>query len=82
MYAFDQDFRIIFVVVLTLRSEGSLFPALTVNHQINPGIISYGRATMNECINNSTSAYLHRSSAWLGGLPRWICCLEWLGFME
>jgi macrolide transport system ATP-binding/permease protein len=36
-------------------------------HQIDPGIIAYGQATMNERINNSTSAYLHRSSAWLVG---------------
>ncbi len=66
---FNQDpSNYFFVVVRTLQAEDSLFPALTAAiHQIDPGIITYSQATMNERINNSTSAYLHRSSAWLVG---------------
>ena len=36
-------------------------------HQIDPGIATYAESTMTDTINNSQSAYLHRSSAWLVG---------------
>jgi ABC-type antimicrobial peptide transport system permease subunit len=36
-------------------------------HRIDPGIVTGGEATMSARINDSQSAYLHRSSAWLVG---------------
>ena len=39
----------------------------TVVHQIDPGLGTVGEATMEQRIHNSSSAYLHRSSAWVVG---------------
>jgi macrolide transport system ATP-binding/permease protein len=36
-------------------------------HEIDPGIGTEGETTMTSRINNSPTAYLHRSSAWLVG---------------
>ena len=45
-----------------------MLPTLAATiHQIDPDIATAGEATMNDEINNSQSAYLHRSSAWLVG---------------
>ncbi|HMJ60927.1 MAG TPA: ABC transporter permease, partial [Bryobacteraceae bacterium] len=56
------------LVVRTSQTEQSLIPALAAAiHQINPGIVTSGGAAMSERINDSQSAYLHRSSAWLVG---------------
>jgi macrolide transport system ATP-binding/permease protein len=56
------------VVVRTSQSEQSLLPVLTATiHDIDPGILTAGGATMSAKINDSPSAYLHRSSAWLVG---------------
>jgi macrolide transport system ATP-binding/permease protein len=56
------------VIVRTLQSGPSLLPAVAAAiHQIDPGIVTGGEATMNERIKDSPSAYLHRSSAWLVG---------------
>jgi macrolide transport system ATP-binding/permease protein len=56
------------VVVRTSLDEESLLSTLTATvRQIDPDIVSSGGATMNDRINNSFSAYLHRSSAWLMG---------------
>jgi len=54
------------LVVRTSQTEGSILPAL-VNaiHQVDPGIGTMDETTMAERINNSPSAYMHRSSAWL-----------------
>jgi predicted permease len=67
MYApFNQSpSNYFFVIVRTAQSEEAIFPTLTAAiHQVDPGIISYNQATMNDCINNT---YLHRSAAWLVG---------------
>jgi len=56
------------LVVRTSQAEQSLLPALNAAiHQINPGIVTAGGAAMSQRINDSQSAYLHRSSAWLVG---------------
>jgi predicted permease len=56
------------VVVRTSRAEQSLLPAMrAVIHQIDPDIVTPSGSTMLEVINDSQSAYMHRSSAWLVG---------------
>jgi len=56
------------LVVRTRDAEESLLPVLAATiRQIDPGIVTYRGATMNERIHDSPSAYLHRSSAWLVG---------------
>jgi macrolide transport system ATP-binding/permease protein len=56
------------VVVRTSQAEQSLLPALIgVIHQIDPGIVTSDTVTMSDRINDSPSAYLRRSSAWLVG---------------
>jgi predicted permease len=56
------------LAVRTSGDEKSLLPALTaVVHEIDPGIGTSDPATMNQRIDNSQTAYLHRSAAWLVG---------------
>jgi predicted permease len=56
------------VAVRTSLAEQALIPAMTAAiHQIDPGIAAFGGATMTDVINDSPSAYIHRSSAWLVG---------------
>jgi ABC-type antimicrobial peptide transport system permease subunit len=56
------------VVVRTSQDERPLLPALTATiHRIDPGILTVRGMAMNDRINNSQSAYLHRSLAWLVG---------------
>jgi macrolide transport system ATP-binding/permease protein len=56
------------IAVRTSQAEQSLLPTLTASiHQIDPGIVTYAGAAMNDRIHDSPSAYLHRSSAWLVG---------------
>jgi predicted permease len=63
--ATDDSF---YLVVRTMQAEASLFPALmTVIHEVDPGIATYGAVTMSERIHDSPSAYLHRSSAYVVG---------------
>jgi predicted permease len=54
------------LVVRTSQDEASLLPAL-VNavHQVDSGIGAIDESTMAGRINNSPTAYMHRSSAWL-----------------
>jgi len=40
---------------------------VSVIHQIDPSLAAYGGIAMTDRINDSPSAYLHRSSAWLVG---------------
>src|SRR5258708_9831980 len=55
-------------MVRTSQGEESVLPLLgAAIHQIDPGLGTKGEATMNQRINDSPSAYLHRSSAWLVG---------------
>ncbi len=66
---FNQDAGNLFgVVVRTSQAEQPLLPAMTETmREIDPGILTMGGKTMNEAINGSAPAYLHRSSAWLVG---------------
>jgi len=57
-----------FVVARTAQSEASLLPSLVAAiHQVDPGIGTMNEITMAGKINDSPSAYMHRSSAWLVG---------------
>lgn len=61
----DTDFNI---VVRTSQSETSLLPALVAAiHEVDPGMGTMNEMTMASKINQSPSAYIHRSSAWLVG---------------
>jgi predicted permease len=66
---FDQEpDNSFFVLVRTSHAEESLIPAMAaLIHKLDPGIVISEGSTMTERINNSSSAYLHRSSAWLVG---------------
>jgi len=56
------------LVVRTKQSEQSILPHLSATiRQIDPTIVTYRGVTMAEKIQDSQSAYLHRSSAWLVG---------------
>lgn len=56
------------VVVRTTQDAQSLLPALAAAiHGIDPGVATEDERTMEVRINDSQSAYLHRSSAWLVG---------------
>jgi len=56
------------VVVRTSREEASLLPALrTALHEVDRDMVPIGGSTMVSRINNSQSAYMHRTVAWLVG---------------
>ncbi|MGA2075452.1 MAG: FtsX-like permease family protein, partial [Terriglobia bacterium] len=56
------------VVARTSQDEASMLRTLVAAiHQIDPGIGTASEQTMTERANDSQTAYLHRSSAWLGG---------------
>jgi ABC-type antimicrobial peptide transport system permease subunit len=56
------------LVVRTSQAEGSLLPALAATiRQIDPGIVTIGGMAMTDRIDDSASAYIHRSLAWLVG---------------
>jgi macrolide transport system ATP-binding/permease protein len=56
------------LIARTSQTEASLLPALSATiHQIDPGIGVINESTMTQRINDSQTAYLHRSSAWLVG---------------
>jgi len=61
----NPDFAL---AVRTSQDEASLLPTLlSTIHQIDPEIGTYDEATMTQRIDDSETAYLHRSSAWLVG---------------
>ncbi|MGO8791909.1 MAG: ADOP family duplicated permease [Terriglobia bacterium] len=66
---FDQSPDTYFaVVVRTSQAEQSMLPTLdAVIHQIDPDLGTRGEMTMTQRINDSSTAYLHRSSTWLIG---------------
>jgi macrolide transport system ATP-binding/permease protein len=68
-YPFNQSTDSYFsLVVRTSQAEQSVLPALIATiHQIDPNLGTTGEATMLGRINDSPSAYLHRSSTWLVG---------------
>ncbi|HTT17573.1 MAG TPA: ABC transporter permease [Candidatus Sulfotelmatobacter sp.] len=56
------------IVARTAGSETSLLPALVAAiREVDPGIGTMNEMTFESKINQSPSAYLHRSSAWLVG---------------
>jgi predicted permease len=56
------------LVVRTAQDEKLVLPALVAAiHEIDPGIGALNEITMVQRINESQTAYLHRSSAWLVG---------------
>lgn len=68
-YPFNQSPDPYFsLVVRTSQDEGSVLPAIVAAiHEIDPGIGALKETTMAHRINDSPSAYLHRSSAWMVG---------------
>jgi len=68
-YAFGQETDTYFsLVARTSQDEASLLPALVAAvHEVDPGIGAIDETTMTAKINDSPSAYLHRSAAWLVG---------------
>jgi macrolide transport system ATP-binding/permease protein len=68
-YPFNQSTDSYFsLVVRTSQAEQSVLPVLIATiHQIDPNLGTTGEATLMEKINDSPSAYLHRSSTWLVG---------------
>jgi len=57
------------ILVRTAQPDGSLFSRIAAAvHGLDPYITVSGGDTMMERINESPSAYLHRSAAWLVGL--------------
>jgi macrolide transport system ATP-binding/permease protein len=56
------------IVARTAQSEASLLPALVAAvREVDPGIGTMNEMTFTSKIDQSPSAYLHRSSAWLVG---------------
>jgi macrolide transport system ATP-binding/permease protein len=56
------------VIVRTSQEPGSILPALgQAIHRLHSDLGTSGEATMKGRIDNSMTAYLHRSSAWLVG---------------
>jgi predicted permease len=56
------------LVVRTSQAEATMLPVLRATvHQIDPGIGVFDEQTELQRINDSQTAYLHRSSAWLVG---------------
>lgn len=68
-YPFNQSTDTYFsLVARTSQSENSLLPTLVAAvHQIDPGIGIQDEVTMADRMNNSPTAYMHRSAAWLVG---------------
>ncbi len=68
-YPFNQGADTYFsLVVRTSQSEQSVLPALVrAIREVDPGIGTMNPITMKARINESPSAYLHRSAAWLVG---------------
>ncbi len=55
-----------YVTLRTSQSPEAILPSMVkVVHQVDPGLIADGEDTMTGRINNSQSAYLHRSAAWI-----------------
>jgi len=54
------------LIVRTSNSESAMLPSLVAAvHEVDPGIGTVGETTMAARINDSQTAYLHRSAAWL-----------------
>ena len=61
----SSDFSL---VLRTSQDAQTLFPTITATiHSINPSLTAHHPLTMEERIQDSPTAYLHRASAWLVG---------------
>jgi len=81
-YPFNQNTDSYFsLVVRTSQNEQSLLPTMVAAiHEIDPGIGTRDESTMIDRINDSPTAYMHRSSAWLvGGFAALALCLGVVG---
>ena len=57
-----------YVTLRTSQSERAVLPSMVrAVHSLDPGLIVNGDETMTDRINDSESAYLHRSAAWVAG---------------
>jgi macrolide transport system ATP-binding/permease protein len=66
MYQGPDNFVIL--AARTAQDEASLLPVLVSTlHQVDPNLGVYGEQTMNQTINGTQSALLHRFSTWLVG---------------
>jgi macrolide transport system ATP-binding/permease protein len=67
--AHNQDADSFFALVVRTSGDAkSILPSLNAAvHQVDPGIGTFGELTMQQRINDSQTAYLHRSAAWLVG---------------
>lgn len=68
-YPFNQSPDTYFsLVVRTSQAEGSLLSSIVAAvHEVDPGIGTMNEMTMARKINDSPTAYMHRSSAWVVG---------------
>jgi predicted permease len=68
-FPFNQSPENYFILVVPTSQAGEpLLPSISAAiHRINPAVVTAGGAAMSKRINDSQSAYLHRSSAWLVG---------------
>jgi len=68
-HPFNQDVSTDFVMIArTSQKAEAVLPTLgSAIHQLHPDVGSRGEATMQGRIDNSMTAYLHRSAAWLVG---------------
>jgi predicted permease len=68
-YPFNQSPDTYFsLVVRTSQSEASMLPSVVAGvREVDPGIGTLDVMTMADKINNSPTAYMHRSAAWLVG---------------
>ena len=66
---FTQDwYHSFYLVVRTAQNEASFLPELAAAvHRLDPQLATSDEAGLEEIIQQSQSAYLHRSSAWLVG---------------
>jgi macrolide transport system ATP-binding/permease protein len=64
---FNQNpFNNFYVTVRTSQSEKAILPSLVkAVHAIDPGLIADEEESMTDRIDNSQTAYLHRSAAWV-----------------
>jgi macrolide transport system ATP-binding/permease protein len=57
-----------YVTLRTSQSERAVLPSMVqAVHSLDPGLIADRDETMTDRINDSESAYLHRSAAWVAG---------------
>jgi macrolide transport system ATP-binding/permease protein len=68
-YPFNQDVDTYFsVIVRTAQDEKAMLPVLSAAiHQVNPNVGVQGETTMTQRIDDSQTAYIHRSAAYLVG---------------